>query len=68
MPTEYTVIGENRNDESQLLVMGADGRYYSYIPARELISPIDLDETWIIRDDESLEMLDDEDSAALERI
>ncbi len=50
MPTEYTVVGENREDESQLLVMGEDGNYYSYVPARELISPIVLDESWVIGD------------------
>lgn len=68
MPTEYTVIGENRDDESQLLVMGADGRYYSYVPARELIAPVELDETWIIGDDDNLDTPDGDEVSALERI
>jgi hypothetical protein len=51
MPTEYTVVGEHREDESQLLVVGADERYYSYTPARDSIMPTDLDEdTWVVHD------------------
>jgi hypothetical protein len=50
MPTEFTVIGEHREDETQLLVVGADERLYSYIPARESIVPTDLDETWVVHD------------------
>lgn len=58
MPAEYTVIGEHRDDESQLLVMGTDGRYYSYAPARELIAPTDPDEFWVISDSETPERPD----------
>lgn len=58
MPTEYTVVGEHREDATQLLVMGEDGRYYSYVPAREQISPIDLDDTWLIIAAPALERLE----------
>lgn len=46
MPNEFTVVGENRDDESQLLVMGTDGIYYGYQPAREHFSPVEPDESW----------------------
>lgn len=46
MPNEFTVVGENRDDESELLVLGADGYYYEYDPAHEQFSRIEPDETW----------------------
>ena len=48
MPNEFTVVGENRDDESELLVVGTDERYYGYDPAREQFSATDLDERWEI--------------------
>jgi 6-phosphogluconolactonase/glucosamine-6-phosphate isomerase/deaminase len=48
MPYEFTVIGEHRNDEYQLLVLGTDGHFYDYDPAREGFSRIEPDENWNI--------------------
>lgn len=48
MPNEFTLIGERRDDESHLLVLGEDGHYYSYLPARESLSPTELDEGWVM--------------------
>ncbi|HYH13361.1 MAG TPA: hypothetical protein VD789_13470 [Thermomicrobiales bacterium] len=48
MPNEFTVVGENRDDESQLLVVGTDGLYYGYQPAREHFSPVEPDESWTL--------------------
>ncbi len=65
MPTEYTVIGEHREEDTQLLVVGADERLYSYIPARESIMPTDLDETWVTHED-SVPEPSDQDATELE--
>ncbi|HEV2126871.1 MAG TPA: hypothetical protein VGW38_29320 [Chloroflexota bacterium] len=46
MPNEFTVVGENKDDASELLVMGADGKYYEYNPAREQLSVTEPDEQW----------------------
>lgn len=46
MPYEFTVVGENREDESDLLVLGTDGKYYEYDPAREHFSQIEPDDQW----------------------
>ena len=46
MPNEFTVIGEHKEDKTQLLVVGADGEYYGYFPARELFLPIEPDDSW----------------------
>jgi hypothetical protein len=35
MPIEFTVVGEHREDLSQYVVIGTDGHYYEYEPARE---------------------------------
>lgn len=46
MPNEFTVVGENRDGESELLVLGSDGRYYEYDPAREHFAVTEPDESW----------------------
>ncbi len=51
MTNEFTVIGEHRDDDTQLLVLGADGRYYGYVIGHERISRVHPDETWVYYDD-----------------
>ena len=64
MTNEFTVVGEHRDDELELLVLGADGSYYGYRPAQEAIRPVQLDdETWIISRDADLEDVDGPPSA-----
>ena len=46
MPIEFTFAGEHREARSQFLVLGADGQYYEYDPAREQIFAIEPDERW----------------------
>lgn len=46
MPNEFTVVGESRDDETQLLVVGTDGMYYGYHPAREQFLPVEPDDGW----------------------
>lgn len=46
MPNEFTVIGEDTNDATRLLVVGTDGRYYGYFPAEERIVPVEPDDRW----------------------
>lgn len=52
MPNEFIVVGEHREDDQELLVLGADGRYYEYDPVREEFSRVEPD-------DESWEMFPD---------
>jgi hypothetical protein len=55
MLNEFTVVGEHREDKSQFLVIGADGQYYEYNPAREQVSATVPDEHWeMIQGDEEL--------------
>jgi hypothetical protein len=35
MPNEFMVVGEHRDDASELLVKGADGHFYEYDPAHD---------------------------------
>lgn len=52
MTNEFTVVGEHRDDELELLVLGSDGAYYGYRPAQEAIRPVELDDgVWIITRD-----------------
>ena len=48
MPNEFTVVGENKSDEAELLVQGTDGKYYEYDPARERFSQTEPDDQWEI--------------------
>ena len=48
MPNEFTVVGEHKEDESELLVMGADGKYYEYDLYRDRLSLTEPDEQWEI--------------------
>lgn len=57
MPNEFTVVGENRDDESHLLVVGADGNYYGYSPGHERIIPVVPNERWTLF--ASADVLDD---------
>ncbi len=48
MPNEFSLVGEHRDDTTQLLVMGTDGRYYRYFPEREQFTPIEPGEEWVV--------------------
>ena len=48
MPNEFTVVGEHRDDSTQLLVLGADGQYYRYLLAQERFIQIEPDATWLV--------------------
>lgn len=47
MPNEFTVVGEHKADGQWLLVLGSDGKYYSYHPRRRRLARVDLDEQWV---------------------
>jgi hypothetical protein len=66
MTNEFTVVGESKRDELELLVLGADGGYYGYRPAQELIRPVEPDEeTWTITQQAEPEDVDGPPSADL---
>lgn len=46
MPYEFTLVGEHSAYEDRLLVLGADGQYYQYHPAREEFSRVEPDDNW----------------------
>ncbi len=49
MPTDYAVIGEHREDDQHLLLLGEDGEHYDYHLGRDHVAPIEeLDEQWVI--------------------
>ena len=47
MPNEFTVVGEYKADSQWLLVVGADGKYYSYHPSRNRLVWVQPDERWV---------------------
>lgn len=65
MPNEFTVVGENREDASELLVLGTDGKYYGYTPASEEFAPVEPDEHWVMASDEN-EPLDESSDPELD--
>lgn len=48
MPNEFMVVGEHKDDEGELLVMGSDGNYYEYDLQRDRLSPVEPDDQWEI--------------------
>ncbi len=46
MPNEFTGVGENKDDGSRFLVVGADGNSYAYFPSRDEIAPVEPDDQW----------------------
>lgn len=46
MASEYNVIGERKDDDQHLLVVGDDGRYYDYSLAGETMEPVEPDDSW----------------------
>jgi len=51
MTTEYSVIGEHKQDDGHLLVMGEDGQPYDYALTSETIEPVEIDDRWRIDED-----------------
>lgn len=49
MPNEFTVVGESKEDDRHLLVLGADGNYYGYYPEQEDFIPVEPDDSWQIQ-------------------
>jgi len=47
-PTELAVVGENRDDPEQLLLLGSDGNYYSYSLPDDSTQPVVPDGTWSV--------------------
>jgi hypothetical protein len=54
-PNELTVVGENKEDPSELLLLGADGNYYAYSLPADDIHPVEPDDHWNI---EPISLLD----------
>ena len=48
MPIEFTVVGEHKEDNRLLLLLGADGQYYVYFPDTEEVAEIDPYDDWEI--------------------
>lgn len=47
-PTELAVVGENKDDPSQLLVMGTDGSYYAYSLSDGGARVVEPDDHWVV--------------------
>jgi hypothetical protein len=45
-PNELAVVGENKNDPSQLLLLGADGHYYAYSLPDGDTKEVDPNDDW----------------------
>lgn len=47
-PTELAVVGESKEDPSQLLLLGEDGQYYAYSLPDGATRTVEPDDTWDI--------------------
>lgn len=47
-PNELMVVGENKENPSQLLTMGTDGSYYAYSLVDEAWSVVEPDDRWVV--------------------
>ncbi len=56
-PTELAVVGENKDDPSQLLTLGTDGSYYAYSLADEDWRAVEPDDRWVVEPVSSQEFL-----------
>jgi len=45
-PTELAVVGESKDDPSQLLLLGEDGHYYAYSLPDGATRSVEPDDTW----------------------
>lgn len=48
MPVEFEIVGEHLKNPAHLLVIGADGAYYHYDPARERLALTEPDARWLL--------------------
>jgi hypothetical protein len=48
MTNEFNVIGQRKDDDLHLLVLGNDGQHYDYSLASEQVSPVEPDDRWAI--------------------
>lgn len=55
-PNELAVVGENKNDPSQLLLLGADGHYYAYSLPDGDTKEIDPNDDWEVEATPSQEL------------
>lgn len=46
MTTDFVVLGERRDDPSQLLLRGDDGGFYAYDLSTGHVSAIEVDAAW----------------------
>lgn len=45
-PTDLSVVGENKDDPSQLLLLGSDGNHYAYSLPEDSIQQVEPDDRW----------------------
>ncbi len=50
-PNELAVVGENKDDPEQLLLLGSDGNYYAYGLADGNTQPVQPDDHWSVESD-----------------
>ena len=55
-PNELAVVGENKEDPEQLLLLGADGHYYAYRLPDGDPRPVEPDEHWKVEAESSEEL------------
>jgi hypothetical protein len=48
LPTELAVVGENKQDPDQLLLLGADGNHYAYSLPSGATQPVEVDDQWMV--------------------
>jgi hypothetical protein len=50
-PNELAVVGENKSDPEQLLLLGADSNYYAYSLPDGDLHPVQPNDDWLVESD-----------------
>ncbi len=56
-PTELAVVGENKDDPEQLLLLGSDGNYYAYGLVDGNTQPVEPDDHWSVENESGQELV-----------
>ena len=56
LPNELAVVGENKENPEELLVVGSDGTYYAYPLTEGQPRPVEPDDAWKVEIDSPNEL------------
>lgn len=67
MTSEFNVVGEHKEDDQHLLVLGDDGQHYDFSLITESFEPVQVDDSWKV-DEERSDLAMDADASDLDPV